>query len=666
MEIKNAEHKIKVLKEKLNYYNYEYYINNNSVVDDFIYDNNLKELIKLEIQYPELKSLDSPSLKVGGGVSDKFNKIKHSSPMLSLANAFNEKDLLNFNDNVVNIIKSNNVEYVCELKIDGVSISLIYENYILKRAVTRGDGLTGEDVTENVRKIKSIPLKINLPSAIVRGEIYLNKNNFKKLNQIQEENQEPLFANPRNVASGTLRQLDSSVVSKRSLDAFFYYLADARNNNVEKHNDALKLLRDNYFPVNPNNKICKNIHEVITFIKEMTDKRNDLGYEIDGIVIKVNALNYYSEIGNTAKFPKWAIAYKFPAEIVETKLLNIFPTVGRTGKITYNAQLEPVQLAGTTVKAATLHNANFIISRDIRVNDIVYLKKAGDIIPEVISPLLKHRINSSQKFKETLNCPECKSKLERIGSEVDQYCINNLCKRRLLRSIEHFCSRTAMNIEGLSNQLILKFHTNGFLNSIVDIFELKNHPEIINLDKLGQKSYNNLLTSIEKSKEKSPEYLLFGLGVRYVGLKSARVIIKEVQNLNNLFTIKYDDLINLPDIGSTIANSLLDYFQIESNVKQLKKLIELGLNHKYVNQQVSDLFANKIFVITGTLTQSRDYYVNLIISNGGKISNTISQKTNFLLTGNNPGSKIDKAKKLGVNIIEENYFLEQLKLSKEQ
>ncbi|AGR40833.1 NAD-dependent DNA ligase LigA [Spiroplasma taiwanense] len=651
---------IEKLKIKLNEWGNAYYVLDKPLVEDSEYDRLLNKLKILEDQFPELITEDSPTQRVGGKVLDKFEKYKHKTAMLSLSNAFNKEDLLNFNDQIHKEIENLNYTFFVEPKIDGLSISIIYKNGILFKAVTRGDGVFGEDVTSNVKTIKSIPLIIPDKSDYfeIRGEVFLSKTEFEKINYQRQENDENLFANPRNAAAGTLRQLDSSIAASRKLDAFLYYFMNREL--YDTHEKSLEYLKSLNFKINNLSKICKNIEDVYKHIQYIQSVRENLDYEIDGAVIKVNEFDFYEKVGYTSKYPKWAIAFKFPAEIKITKLLDIFPTVGRTGKITYNASLEPVQLAGTTVQAATLHNADFIIQRDIRVNGDVKVKKAGDIIPEIIEAVKNDRFKLLRKWKESVYCPECNSILERFEQEVDQYCINSLCSRKIVRGIEHFVSREAMNIEGLSIKIIEKLFENNFISNIADIYSLKLHKnQLINLEKMGEKSVSNLLNAIEISKQNSLEKLFFGLGIRHVGKKTAKIISLNFKNIDNIFKLSFEELENIYDIGPIVAKSICDWIKIEENKFLINKLKSHNINTTYLGQEGTknnDKITNKSFVITGKLSKPRNYFKDLLEEYGAKIIDTVSKKTDFLLAGEEAGSKLDKAQKLGIKIITEIEF----------
>lgn len=660
MDLTAIKNKIQELRNKLDKWGHEYYVLDHPTVDDWEYDQTMQQLIELETQYPELITSNSPTQKVGNIISQKFEKFTHSKPMLSLGDVFSFPEILNFNKQVSKETGTLDNVYFAELKIDGLSISLHYENGQLINAVTRGDGVVGENVTVNVKTIKSIPLSIPDQRKIeVRGEIFLSKNEFEKINQEKLLNGEQLFANPRNAAAGTIRQLDSSVVAKRNLDAYLYYFLCEENQEIQSQTDAIKYLTKLGFKTNQEGRLCHNLDELENYVNEYTQKRDLLPYEIDGIVLKINDFKQYEKIGYTAKTPKWAIAYKFPAEIQETKLLNIFPSVGRTGKITYNATLEPVKIAGSTVSAATLNNADWISAKDLRIGAIVKIKKAGDIIPKIISIVEDDNFGQLPKWIKVEMCPACDSKLERSIGEIDQFCVNFSCPAQIIRSLEHYASRPAANIVGLGAAIIEKLFHQKIIQSISDIYKIKEHePEILNLENFGQKSLENLISSIEKSKTNSLEKTLFGLGIRHIGAKTAKILAAKFGNIDNIAKTDYETLAAIDSIGIVLAQSLVDWFAIEQNNQLINDLKELGINFNYDGSKVQNQspIANQTFVITGTLSQGRDVFQNLIENNGGKVSTSISAKTNYLLMGDNPGSKEQKALSLGVEIINEQQF----------
>ena len=656
----NVREKILFLIKNLNKWNYEYYVNNNSIVSDEVYDANLKELIKLEKQNPELIFKNSPTRLVGIKIAEGFDKVEHKDKMLSLNNAFNLDDLKQFDNQIKKVIQTP-FEYICELKIDGLSISINYKNHNLYSAVTRGDGYIGEDVTNNILKIKSIPKIIAEKNITINGEIYMKKSVFQELNKKRQEKSLKLLANPRNAASGTIRNLDSSILNKRQLDLFAYNISLPINSNeINTQSGLLEFLKNIKIPINNNYKVFNTIEKVYEYCLKISNEKETFDYPIDGIVIKVNQLNLHSKIGRTSKAPKWAIAYKMPADISETQIIDIFHTVGRTGKITYNAKLLPVQLAGTIVKAATLHNYDFILSKDIRINDFVNIQKAGDIIPEIINVNFEKRINHDQ-FKPFNNCPSCNSILVKIDKEVDQYCLNKNCSYKIIRQIEHFTSRNALNIQGFSIQTIEKFYNHNIIKSWEDVYNLENHKDkILNLEGFGEKSYNNLIENIEKSKQREAFKVLYGLGIKHIGLKTSKILFKYLNNFKEIFESDLETLSNLSDIGPVIANSIKLYYEEHPNI--INKINDIGLKKEYIkNMQNNSLLNNKKIAITGKLLKPRSYYINLIEQFNGKIVTSISSKTDYLLIGEKAGSKKQKAKENNVKIIDENELLELLK-----
>ena len=652
------EKRIDELIKILNKASYEYYNLDSPTITDQEYDDYMDELIRLETNNPHLVRPDSPTLKVGTEVISEFKKVVHSTPMLSLGDVFNYEEVMEFDERIKKTIS--NPKYVCELKIDGLSVSLIYEKGKLIRAVTRGDGTTGEDITHNVRTIKNVPL--SLPNDIdieVRGEIYMPKKSFEALNKEKIELGEKVFANPRNAAAGSVRQLDSSIAAKRNLATFIYHLPQASNYNVHSQYEALKYMKDLTFTVNPNIKKVNNIDEVIDYLKYWNEHRSELEYDIDGIVIKVDDFNDQEKLGFTVRVPKWAIAYKFPAEQVLTKLTNIEFCVGRTGKVTPRADLNPVRVAGSLVSSATLHNEDYIISKDIRVGDTVLIQKAGDIIPEVVEVKFDRRTGSEERFEMIKNCPICGTKLVKKISEAAYFCPNDKCDARNIEGLIHYASRDAMNIEGFGERIVEDFYNFGYLRSIIDYYHIYEHKEDLKeLEGFGEKSIENLLNSIENSKNNSLERLIFGLGIRHVGKKTATILARYYDNIDNLISAKEEDLCAITDIGDVIAKSVYEYFTV--NVELINKLKELGVNTKYIGKvkNINEEFNEKTFVLTGTLESlTRNDAKDIIESLGGKITNSVSKKTDVVIVGSNPGSKYDDAVRLGVTIWNEEDFL---------
>ena len=654
--------RIEDLKELLVKYSYEYYHLDNPSVSDQEFDALLHELIKLEEEHPEFKTSDSPTMRVGGAVLDKFTKVTHDVPMMSLSNAFNEEDLRSYDEKIIKEV--GNVEYNVELKIDGLAGSLKYKNGSLILGATRGNGVVGEDITNNVKTINTIPLKINYKDSLeVRGEIFMSKKSFEKANLERVRQGMELFKNPRNCAAGSVRQLDSKVASSRNLDMFIYSLIGPQDHKLTSHTGSLEFAKKLGFKINPLSKLCKNIDEVIEFIKEYTEKRNDLKYEIDGIVVKVNDISKYEKIGYTAKSPKWAIAFKFPALEVITRINSIDFQVGRTGQITPVANLDPVIVQGSTVSRATLHNEDYFVDKDIRENDFVVIKKAGDIIPEVVRVIVDRREEYSVKFEMIKNCPVCKSELSRKAGESGHYCANKECDAKKTEGLIHFASRKAMNIEGLGIRIIEQFYNDGFLNSIKDIYLLKNRrEELIVKEGFGVKSIDKLLKNIEISKVKNMDKLMFGLGIRHVGEKVSKVVATNFTNMKDMFKLNKDELVDIDEVGEVIAQSLVDYFRNEENIKLISELALLGLNMNYEsNIIIKEEFKGKTFVLTGKLEiYKRDEAKVLIESLGGKVSSSVSKKTDFVVVGTDAGSKLTKALSLGVKVLTEKEFKDLL------
>lgn len=642
----------------------EYYTNDNPTITDQEYDDYYHELEKLEQQYPELIREDSPTKRVGGKIIDEFKKVSHEIPMMSLGDIFSEDEIFEFDQRIKKTIP--NPTYVCELKIDGLSVSLLYENGKLIRGATRGNGIVGEDITHNVETIKSIPLVINDKRKIeVRGEIYMPKKSFNKLNQERQEKGESLFANPRNAAAGSVRQLDSKIAAKRNLSTFIYHLPSSDDFNIKYHHESLSFMKELGFIVNENIKIADNVNEVINYVKEWTEKRESLPYEIDGIVIKVDKIEDQKKLGYTSRTPKWAIAYKFPAVEVLTKIKNIEFCVGRTGKITPRADLDPVHLAGSIIKSVTLHNEDYIKEKEIMINDTIVLHKAGDVIPEVVKVLKERRTGIEIPFKMIKNCPICNSKLEKKETEANYFCPNPNCDARNIEGLIHFSSRETMNIEGFGESIVEDFYNEGYLKTICDYYTLYNHKEDLKeLEGFGEKSINNLLQNIEKSKKNSLEKLLFALGIRYIGKKTAKILAINYRNIDKLMSAEYEDLVKIQDIGEVIADSVYKFFKEEKNIKTINELKLLGVNMEYKgNESIDDNFNNKTFVLTGTLSKlTRDEASIEIENRGGKVTSSVTKKTDYVIVGENPGSKYQKAKDLNINILNEEEFLNMLEV----
>ena len=652
------EKRIDELIKILNKASYEYYQLDKPTITDQEYDDYMDELIRLETNNPHLVRPDSPTLKVGSEVISEFKKVTHSTPMLSLGDIFNYDEVMEFDERIKKTIS--NPQYVCELKIDGLSVSLIYEKGKLIRAVTRGDGQTGEDITHNVRTIKNVPL--SLPNDIdieVRGEIYMPKASFEKLNREKEENGENKFANPRNAAAGSVRQLDSKIAAQRNLATFIYHLPNAKNYDIHSQYEALNYMKELTFTVNPHIKKVNSIMEVIEYLKYWNEHRNTLEYDIDGIVIKVNDFNDQDKLGFTVRVPRWAIAYKFPAEQVLTKLKDIEFCVGRTGKVTPRAELDPVRVAGSLVSSATLHNEDYILSKDIRIGDTICIQKAGDIIPEVVEVKFERRQGNEKRFEMITHCPICNTELIKKDSEAAYFCPNIHCDARNIEGLIHFASRDAMNIEGFGERIVEDFYNFGYLRSVTDYYHIHEHKEELKeLEGFGEKSIENLLTSIEQSKNNSLERLLFGLGIRHVGKKTATILASYYDNIDNISKAKYEELCSITDIGDIIAKSVYEYFNTHKELIEQLKILGLNMNYISKVKNINEEFNNKTFVLTGTLESlTRNEAKDIIESLGGKITSSVSKKTDVVIVGSNPGSKYDEAKKLNITIWNEGEFL---------
>ncbi len=660
--------RIQELREQLEEYAYAYYTLDNPVVSDAEYDRLMQELISLENKHPEIDSSSSISKRVGGAVLDSFKKINHKRLMLSLGNAFNEEDLYAFDKRIKEALNtSKEIEYICELKIDGLAIAIEYENGGMNYGATRGDGTVGEDVTNNIKTIHDVPLRVDERRVFeVRGEAYMRKDVLEHLNKKRMEHNEELLANCRNAAAGSIRQLDSSIAAKRQLSNFMYYLVNYNDFGLTKQSDCLEFMASLGFTINHNYRVCLGIANVLEFIKEYTIKRPSLEYDIDGIVIKVNDTRVYNEIGYTAKTPKWAIAYKFPPEEVVTRLKDIILTVGRTGKITPNAVLEPVRVAGSVVQRATLHNEQFIKDLGIKIGDYVVVRKAGDVIPEVVRPLIERRNGTEKNFLMPDSCPICKSHLVKNEDEAAHYCINPDCEKKNIEQIIHYCSRDAMNIEGLGDKIIEEFYNIGVLKSIRDLYFLEDKKEVIKeLDGYGEKSISNFIKSINQTKANSAEKLLFGLGINEIGAKTSRMLMQKYGSIDELAKASYEELIEIKDVGEVVAKSIVDYFNDEANKQLLFDLKLFGLNFNYLGVVGGDkdsFFYDKTIVITGTLSFiGRNELSAILEDKGAKVSSSVSSKTNLLICGEEAGSKLEKAQKFGTRIIYEEELVSLLK-----
>lgn len=657
-----SKQRILELRKKLDALSYEYYVIDKPSVSDQEYDRLYQELVSLETQFPAYQDPNSITQRVGGVVLDAFTKVEHKRAMLSLGNAFTIEDLQAFDKRVKEEVP--NARYVAELKIDGLAMSLIYRGGRFVQALTRGDGIVGEDVTHNVKTITSIPMNIPLMEEVeVRGEVYMPKASFVMLNEEREAQGEELFANPRNAAAGSIRQLDSSIAAKRKLDAFWYYFVNARDFDIDSHEASLQYMSDMHLRVNPLRKVCTTVDEIWSFIEQITQQRESLPYAIDGIVIKVDDLDAQRRLGSTAKVPRWAIAYKFPAEEVITKLQDIYVTVGRTGRITPNAILEPVRVAGTTVSAAQLHNEDMITEKDIRIHDDVIVRKAGDIIPEVVRPLIERRDGTQAKYQFPTHCPICNSELVRFPEESAHYCINQDCPARVVESMIHFASRDAMDIDTLGDKKITFFHKQGLLNTIEDIYRLYEHKDaILDMEGFKEKSYQKMVDAIEDSKQNPLEDLVYGLGIRQVGKKAAKILAKRFLTMDAIMEADVEELINIKDIGQITAESIIAFFHEPKNMELIAHLKGFGLRMNSETEAIQEsIFTNKTVVLTGTLTlMTRNEAKAILESFGANVSGSVSKKTDYVIYGEAAGSKLTKAKQLGVASMDEETFMEEV------
>ena len=660
------ELRILELRELLHKYNYEYYVLNQSSISDYQFDALMNELIELENRYPNMFDENSPTNRVGGMVVEDFNKITHRTPMMSLGDVFSYDELRGFHKRIRDVLGYDDVEYICELKIDGLAMSLMYENGKLVYGATRGNGSVGEEVTHNIRTIKSIPLTISDKRTLeVRGEVYMPRESLKKINEKRKENGETLFANCRNAASGSIRQLDSNVAATRGLDMFIYTFCDNEMFGITSQSESLNKANELGFKTNNERRVCLGIERVIDYIKEYALKRDGLAYDIDGVVIKVNDMNLHDQIGYTMKVPKWAIAYKFPAVEVKTKLKDIIYTVGRTGKITPNAVLEPVLVAGSTISRATLHNEDFIKERDIKIGDNVYIRKAGDVIPEVVKVEKEDRTGNEIEFKMIESCPMCGSVLSKIADGAHHYCLNPNCDARNIEAIIHYVSKGAMDIEGLGEKVVEELYNLGFIKSVVDIYDINSYAnELKNLEGYGEKSINNMIDAIEKSKTLSLERVLFALGIKEVGAKTSKILAKRYRDIDALFAVSEEELKNIKDIGEVMAKSIFDYFNNEENKALISKLKASGVNMLYIDNNgdfKETIFNNKNVLVTGTLEKyKRDEIKELLDNLGANVVSSVSKKLDFLIVGTDPGSKLEKAQNLGIRIIYEEELLSLL------
>lgn len=662
----NIQQRMQELNDLLEKYNYEYHVLDKPTIADFEYDQLLKELVDLETNYPQFKKVNSVTERVGGKVLDAFEKVEHKSKMMSLSNAFNEADLRDFDRKVRSVINSP-LEYVCELKIDGLAVSLIYEDGQFILGATRGDGFIGENITENLKTVRSIPMQLKQSVSLeARGEVFMPKASFERLNEQRLANGEELFANPRNAAAGSLRQLDTSVAASRQLDIFLYAIADTGSTKVDNHAQGLQLLDQLGFKTNQNRKLCHSIEEVLEYIDYWTNERPNLPYDIDGIVIKVNHYQHQDELGFTAKSPKWAIAYKFPAEKVQTKVLDIELSVGRTGVVTPTAILEPVKVAGSTVSRATLHNEDNIRQKDIRIGDTVIIHKAGDIIPEVVSVVLEKRTGQEKPFEMPTHCMECHEELVRLDEEIALRCINPNCPAQLRELLIHFVSRNAMNIDGLGERVVIQLFENHLIKNVADLYKLT-YDQLITLERMGDKSVNNLLEAINTSKNNSLEKLIFGLGIRHVGEKAAKTLAGTFETMDSLMNASIEELMAINEIGQKMAQSIVMYFEQEEVRTLIQELVELGVNMDFLgtkpsqNLSADSAFFNKTVVLTGKLEiLSRNEAKEKLEALGAKVAGSVSKKTDLVIAGADAGSKLKKAQELGLQIWDEQQLINAL------
>ena len=659
----NIQNRVNELHDLLNQYSYEYYVKDNPSVPDSEYDKLLRELIDIEHAHPELKTDDSPTVRVGGEAQSSFEKVNHETPMLSLGNAFNEEELRRFDERIREHIGK--VEYMCELKIDGLAVSLKYEDGRFVQGLTRGDGTTGEDITENLRTIHAIPLKIKEPLNVeVRGEAYMPRRSFMRLNDEREKNEEQPFANPRNAAAGSLRQLDPKLAAKRKLSVFLYSVNDFTDFNATTQSDALDELDRLGFKTNHERARVEDIEGVLEYIKKWTKQREQLSYDIDGIVIKVNDLDQQDEMGFTQKSPRWAIAYKFPAEEVVTELKDIELSIGRTGVVTPTAILEPIRVAGTTVSRASLHNEDLIKERDIRIGDSVIVKKAGDIIPEVVRSIIDRRPNDAKPYRMPTHCPSCGHELVRIEGEVALRCINPKCQAQLVEGLIHFVSRQAMNIDGLGNKIIQQLYHHQLIKDVGDIFYLTKE-DLLPLERMGTKKVENLLSAIEHAKQNSLEHLLFGLGIRHLGAKASQILAEKFETMDRLLKVTEEELVAIHDIGDKLAQSVVTYLDNEDIKALIEKLKDKNVNMTYKGVKSSEIeghpeFQNKTIVLTGKLQQmTRKEATTWLEMQGAKVTSSVTKSTDLVIAGEDAGSKLSKAEQFGTEIWSESQFIEK-------
>lgn len=660
---KEAETRIKELKDILNKSGYEYYVLDNPTMSDFEYDRLMQELIKLEDEFPEFATADSPTQRVGGEVANGFAEVVHTVQMQSLADVFSKDELYEFDSRVRAALGDESVEYVTEMKIDGLSVSLEYENGLFTRGSTRGNGFVGEDITQNLKTIPGIPLKLNepLPFIEVRGEVYMPEKSFLRLNEQREASGEPVFANPRNAAAGSLRQLDSRIAAERKLDIFVFNLQRIEGKELSSHSQSIEYLASLGFKVIPERDVYTNIDDAYKEVLRIGESRGELAFDIDGAVVKVNSFAQREFLGSTSKTPKWAAAYKFPAEQKQTELLDIILQVGRTGAVTPNAVLEPVRIAGSTVSRATLHNIDNIKDKDIRIGDTVIIEKAGDIIPAVVGVVKEKRPANSVPFEMPKVCQICGEPLVREEGEAAVRCINPNCSAQQLRSVIHFVSKAAMNIDGLGASIVEQLLDKKLINDCSDIYYL-NFDNVISLDGFAEKSANNLIAAISESKKSGLDRVLFGLGIRMIGSRAAQILAAHFGNIDPLMSASVDELSSISEIGTKMAQSIVEYFKQDKSLYIIERLRAAGVDLTYTSTQKGNNFDGKIFVLTGTLpTLKRNDAKKLIESYGGKVSGSVSKNTDFVVAGEEAGSKLDKALSLGIKVLSEAELTEMLK-----
>ncbi len=658
-----AAHKIKKLREEIRYHDYRYYVLNQPVISDAEYDRLMRELQKLEEKFPELVTPDSPTQRVGAPPKEEFGTVKHFIPMLSLANAFEESEVYDFDRRVRKGLNGARPEYVAEPKIDGLAVEIVYQKGIMQVGSTRGDGETGEDVTENLKTIKAVPLRlredeIGVPDLLeVRGEVYMRKEDFQKLNRERERNGESLFANPRNAAAGSLRQLDPKVTASRPLRIFFYGIGRVEGWNFTNHWEILQTFLKWGFPVNPHVKLCLDIEECIEYYRKISEIREELDYEIDGVVIKVNQLEYQRRLGEISRSPRWALAYKFPPTQATTKIREIVVQVGRTGALTPVAILDPVEISGVTVSRATLHNQDEIERKDIRVGDTVLVQRAGDVIPEVVKVIKEKRTDQEKKFRLPSHCPVCGAEVSHPSGEVVARCPNISCPARLKESIKHFASKQALDIEGLGDKIVEQLVNRKFIKSIPDLYRLKKE-DFLKLEGFAEKSAQNMINALEKSKKTTLDRLLYGLGIRHVGQHLARVLAEHYPDIKSLSQASFEELLRIPEIGPEVAASIRDFFTNKENLKVLSELEKLGISYTVEKTSAEGKLKGLTFVFTGELENfTREEAKRLVEREGGKVSSSVSKRTDYVVVGKNPGSKFEKARRLGVKTIKEEEFM---------